>query len=663
MNDMFAPPLSRVLRPPGSRLKRYAIAVALVGAATLFRAAIEPLVGTTVPFGLFVPTVIVAAWLGGAEGGLLATALAALAGKFLFIEPRYHATFTTRDIAIVLLAGAVGSGLVLLVSVWRRTQLRLLDLHDEMAGILRQLPAGVVVADRSGRVVFVNTELERLLGGPLRLGMFADFRRQYTPLHADGTAIALSESPLLRAANGEEVPEEEATIVRSDGERRIVRVRGTPVRRHDGTVAGGAVTVVDVTELRETARVARERAEELGQADARLREQARELERVNRLKDEFLATLSHELRTPLTAIVGWAAMLLRGGLSPDVVHRAHETIARNADSQRALIEDVLDVSRIVTGNLRLEKGPADVEGPLRAAVEAVKPQAEEAGVTITTALTDTSTAVWGDSVRLQQVFVNLMSNAIKFSGRGGRIWVSLRRVGAKVEVQVRDNGIGISAEHLPHIFERFRQADSSTTRRHNGLGLGLAIVRHITGLHDGTVKADSPGEGQGATFTVCLPYHPLEEGAPTATSPPRPGVFAGPAAPPSPGSTPTLRGRRVLVVDDEADTRQLVASVLTASGAEVISAASAREALEQLQAGVPDAMLVDISMPEMDGYEFVRAIRNSRSGAEHVPAIAFTAHAREEDRRLALTSGFRMHVAKPVEPTALVRALATVLER
>ncbi len=658
MDEMFAaPPL--VLRPPGSRLKRYAFAVALVGAAALFRVAIEPLVGPMVPFGLFVPAVVVAAWLGGTGSGLLATALAGLAGKFLFIEPRYQVTFTGRDGAVLLVAAAVGSGLVLLVSTWRRTQLRLQDLHGEIAGILQQLPDGVVVANRTGRVVFMNAEAERLVGGLLRLGMLAGFERQHTLLHADGSPVALAESPLLRAAKGEEVPEEEFTIVPAGGERRIVRVRGTPVRTHDGTVAGGTVTIVDVTELRETARIARERAEELGQMEARLREQARELQRANRIKDEFLATLSHELRTPLTAIVGWAGMLLRGELSPDMVRRAHEVIARNAESQRALIEDVLDVSRIVTGNLRLEKGPADVKGPLKAAVEAVKPLAGEAGVTITTALTDASTTVWGDPVRLQQVFVNLLSNAVKFNGRGGRVWVSLRRAGGKVEVQVRDSGIGISPENLPHIFERFRQADSSTTRRHNGLGLGLAIVRHITGLHDGTVVADSPGAGQGATFTVCLPYYPLEGGASTLNDRHPEGVAA---SPPFPASEPALRGRRVLVVDDEADTRELVASVLTQSGAEVISAASAREALERLQAGVPDAMLVDISMPGMDGYEFVRAIRDGRTGAEHVPAIAFTAHARDEDRRLALTSGFRMHVAKPVEPTVLVRALATVLE-
>ena len=778
---MFSAP-PRVFRSPESRLIRYAVATALIGTAVLLRVAIDPLVGPVAPFGLFVPAVVLAAWCAGVDGGILATALAALAGKFLFIEPRYQLAFTPRQLALMLMAVVVGCGLVLLVTTWRRAQLRLQDLHDEMAGILRQMPTGIVVADRGGHVVFVNAEIEGLLGQPAKLGTFAEFRRQYTPLHADGSPVGLSESPLLRAANGEDVPEEEAEIVRNDGARRIVRVRGTPVRRHDGTVVGGAVTVVDVTELRETARVARERAEEMSalldavpvavfvarapdgtlidgnhvaarlfrapphsnfslkppeegwrpafrllkdghevpvedlplqQAIAReaevqgaelelvhpdgtavdllgnavplrdahgtvrgavaafmdvtdrkrmegeLREQARELERVNRVKDEFLATLGHELRTPLAAIVGWAGMLLGGGLSSDVVRRAHEAIARNAELQRALIEDVLDVSRIVAGNLRLEKGPADVMGPLRAAVDAVKPQADEKGITITTTFSDAGSSVWGDTARLQQVFVNLLSNAVKFSANGGRVWASVLRPGDKVEVRVGDDGVGIAADHLPHIFERFRQADSSTTRRHTGLGLGLAIVRHLVELHDGTVEAESAGEGHGATFTVRLPYHDLRERRHLRADEPGRGV---PAVPPVSPGAPSLHGRRVLVVDDEADTRELTTTVLAASGAKVTTAASAREALERLRAEMPDALLVDISMPEMDGYALIQAIRRSGNAAERVPAIAFTAHAGEEDRQFALMNGFQMHIAKPIDPGGLVRAVASVLE-
>lgn len=779
MAGMFAAP-PRLFRPPESRWGRCAIAAALVSVAALVRVAIDPLTGPVAPFGLFVPAVVLAAWLGGTEGGILATILTALAGKFLFIEPRYRFTFTPRDLAVMIMALVVGYGLVLLVATWRRTQSRLQDLRDEMAGILRQLPTGIVVADRAGQVVFANEEIERLLGQPLEPGKLPDFGPRQTPPRDDGSPGEPAGSPLLRAASGEEVPEEEAEIVRSDGARRIVRVRGTPVRRHDGTVVGGAVTVVDVTELRETARRAREHAEEFSalfdavpvavlvartadgtridgnrlaaglfrvpagstlsfgtagerpttirllrdgqevpvedlplrqaitteaeirgselelayddgtsvdllgnavplrdaagkvrgsvaafmdvterkQLEVKLREQARELERANRVKDEFLATLSHELRTPLTAIVGWAAILLRDGLSPDLARRAHEAIARNAEAQRALIEDVLDVSRIVSGRLRLEMGQADVAGPVRAAVETVRPQADEKGVTIATVFSDDGTSVWGDSGRLQQVFVNLLSNAVKFSERGSRVWVTVRRTDGRVYVEVRDNGAGIPAAQLPHIFERFRQADGSTTRRHSGLGLGLSIVKQIVLLHGGTVEAESAGEGRGATFTVCLPHHPLRDRRLRADEP-RHDV---PAIRPVSMPTPTLCGRRVLVVDDEADTRELVTTILVASGAEVTTAASGREALERLRAEMPDALLVDISMPEMDGYALIQAVRASGDAAERVPAIAFTAYARDEDRQLTLLRGFRLHITKPVDPSTLVRAVASVLE-
>jgi len=304
-------------------------------------------------------------------------------------------------------------------------------------------------------------------------------------------------------------------------------------------------------------------------------------------------------------------------------------------------------------------GQVDVAGPLRTAIEAVRPLADEKGVKIGADILDQGTTVWADSTRLQQIFLNLISNAVKFTERGGRVTVSTRRVDGTAEVEVSDNGIGITPDALPHIFERFRQGDSSTTRRHAGLGLGLAIVKHLAALHGGSVEAKSRGTNQGATFTVRLPYHPLQERRQA-----RIGALRREVSPivPNPTVTRSLCGLRLLVVDDQSDTRELTASVLTASGAQVRTATSARDALQQLEAETPDAMLVDIAMPDMDGYAFVRAVRSGQNEAAQIPAIAFTAYARQEDRQLALTSGFQMHLPKPVEPGALVMAVASLLE-
>ncbi len=641
---MFAKP-PRPFSVPKHRLYRWVLALGSVGVACAARLAIEPLVGNHLQYVVFVAAIVVATWIAGKDGGLLSVVASALAGHYLFVEPRFRFDFTPNDTAAILVFAAVGIGLVWLVSSWRDAQLHVRDLHQEIFSVLEQLPVGVLTADSRGNLVFANREIERVFGQRFLPTHLTSFRREYQPFHADGSPLTQEESPLLAAVKGQAAPGEDIDVVRADGTRVQARISATPIRRDDGSIVGGAVVVVDVTESK--------------RMEARVREQAAELERANRVKDEFLATLGHELRTPLNAIVGWAGMLLRGGLSEDVTRRAHEAIARNADAQRALIEDVLDVSRIVSGKIRLDAHQVDVEVPVRNVLDTIRPLAAEKKILVTTDFGQGPASVWGDSSRLQQVFLNLLSNAVKFTESGGSVHVSIRRTEGEVEVRVADTGIGIAAEMVPHVFERFRQADSSSTRSHTGLGLGLAIVRHLVGLHGGTVEAQSEGIGHGAVFIVRLPYRPMQDrrNAESAAHP-RHAAAIVPATPPA----PSLCGVRVMVVDDEADSRELARSVLAMSGASVWTAASATNALELLETETPDVMLVDIAMPTMDGYALVQSVRGGRSRSARVPAIAFTAYAREEDRWLSLTNGFQMHLAKPVDPCTLIRAIASVLE-
>src|SRR5437879_3760312 len=373
----------------------------------------------------------------------------------------------------------------------------------------------------------------------------------------------------------------------------------------------------------------------------------------NRAKDEFLATLSHELRTPLTAMLGWVRMLQSGTLDAATAERALQVIDRNTKLQAQLIDDLLDVSRIVTGKLSLELRAVDVGVVVEAAVDAVTPGALAKSVTLERRIDAAAGPVWGDSHRLQQVVWNLLSNAIQFTGPGGRVGVTVDREDPHVVVRVADTGQGIAPEFLPFIFDRFRQADSTTTRAHGGLGLGLAIVHYLVTLHRGTVTAESDGPDRGATFTVRVPLAPLR---PTARA-------AAQAATGVDRMTP-LAGIRVLVVDDDADTRDLITAVLGQSGADVLTAASAQEALDVLARARPDVLVSDLSMPGDDGYallERVRALGLDRDG--RVPAIALTAFARAEDRARALAVGFAVHVPKPVEPAALVEVVARLASR
>jgi signal transduction histidine kinase/ActR/RegA family two-component response regulator len=391
------------------------------------------------------------------------------------------------------------------------------------------------------------------------------------------------------------------------------------------------------------------------------REQAarHEAEANNRLKDEFLATVSHELRTPLTAILGWTQFLRRGRLDAAATMHAIDVIDRNGQAQLHLIEDLLDVSRIITGKLRLDLRSVDLAVVIGAALDAVRPAAAAKEIELRTALDPAATQVTGDADRLQQVVWNLVNNAVKFTPRGGRVEVSTRQADAHISVVVADTGEGIAPEFLPHVFDRFRQADARMTRMHGGLGLGLAIVRQLVELHGGTVKAESTGAGCGATFTVSLPLH-----APAQTEthePKMPLTTSAAARTEEFAGEFELAGLRVLVVDDEADARELFAATLAGWGAEVLTAASAAEALALVERERPDALLADIGMPGEDGYALIRQVRAlppERGG--RTPAAALTAYARAEDRQRALSAGFQTHMPKPIKAAELAAVVATL---
>jgi PAS domain S-box-containing protein len=435
---------------------------------------------------------------------------------------------------------------------------------------------------------------------------------------------------------------------------------GMFTERHEIVVSGlasQAAIAMDNARLYEAAKKARAQAEQAAAENERLYKQAEES---SRLKEEFLATISHELRTPLSAILGWARMLRLGQLSPENSAKALDTIERNARAQAQLVDDLLDVSRIITGKLRMDVRPSDPNSFIDAAVEAVRPAAQAKGVRVQKVMDTGAVAIPGDPVRLQQVVWNLLSNAIKFTPRGGRVQIRSERVNSHLEIVVSDTGQGIPAEFLPHVFDRFRQADQKTSRQHGGMGLGLAIVRHLVEMHGGTVQAHSDGEGKGATFTVMLPITPLYQ---VDSS----GGRVHPAARelmPRDDSTDRLDGLKILVVDDEADTRELLKQGLEFCGAAVRAVGSAEEALEALLSSVPDILISDIGMPETDGYDLikqVRALPPDRGGK--VPAVALTAYTRIEDRLSALRAGYDMHVPKPAELAELCAVAASVARR
>jgi PAS domain S-box-containing protein len=456
--------------------------------------------------------------------------------------------------------------------------------------------------------------------------------------HADEEAHILS-----RIRRGERMEHYQTKRKRKDGQLIDVAQTISPIRDNLGRIIGVSNITRDITEQKRAER--RERDALLQAQEAR-----RQAEEASRAKDDFLATVSHELRTPMTAIIGWSRMLLSGQLNPDRMQQAIETIDRNAQSQAELIEDLLDISRIISGRLRVEFKPVDMAAIIAAAVESTRPAAEAKNIRIQTVLSSGAGPILGDAQRLQQVVWNLLSNAVRFTPKGGFIEIQLQRFESQIELRVTDTGIGIQPDFIPHLFERFSQADTSITRSRGGLGMGLAIVKSLVEVHGGVVSAFSEGEGKGAVFVVKLPISAIRREE----------------RHPAPAQKPFLTGRlkerselvgiKILLVDDEPDTCELLRYVFNETGAIVQTAGSAEEALQLFDTWKPDILVSDIGMPEVDGYEFIRIIRQERHS--RIPAIALTAMARVDDRVKALTAGFQMHIPKPVEPVELITIVA-----
>ncbi|HEY9625106.1 MAG TPA: PAS domain-containing protein [Crinalium sp.] len=546
----------------------------------------------------------------------------------------------------------------------RERLLQALDMERaRLETVLRQLPVGVIIADAgSSSLVLTNEQAKQIVGYNYNQSLALDDQESIVPIMAFGATgepYAGNDYPLMRSLRqGEIVTNEELKLLRSDGSQIFINANSAPILNQQGEIVAAVVVFQDVTEQRQAQlELARSLA-----AEQAAREDA---EAANRIKDEFLAVLSHELRSPLNPILGWTRLLRTRKFEEQAAVRALETIERNAQLQAQLIEDLLDISRILRGKMGLNVTPVNLITVVESAVETVRLAAEAKSIRLqfTTANLQGDASVMphrsasqtlpfqilGDAVRLQQVVWNLLSNAVKFTPTQGQINIRLEHLDDSVQIQVTDTGKGINPDFLPYVFDYFRQEDGTTTRKFGGLGLGLAIVRHMVELHGGTVKASSLGENQGATFIVRLPLprdsHEHYDEASTL-------LLIEDA--------PSLTGIRILLVDDDADTRDLVTFSLQEAGANVTSVVSAFEALNVISDVMPDVLVSDIGMPGMDGYALIQQIRTGLEICADTPAIALTAYAGEINQQQALEAGFQLHLAKPIEPDHLIKAIATL---
>jgi PAS domain S-box-containing protein len=518
--------------------------------------------------------------------------------------------------------------------------------EERMKAILSSATDAIITIDEDERISLFSAGAEHIfrcsaseaIGQPIDRFIPARHRVAH-----HGFIRAFGETGVsTRQMGGERV----LAALRADGEEFPMEARIS-----QSTAAGEKLYTVILRDVTERKQAEREREQLLERA----RIAAVQAERANRAKDDFLATVSHELRTPLTPILTWCRLLVGRPADEETLRRGLLAIERSARSQAQLIEDLLDISRIVAGKVRLDVQRIPVAPVIDAAIESLRPAAEAKEIRLEVVLDPRAGLVSADRERLQQVMWNLISNAIKFTPKGGRVNVVLQRINSHLEIVVRDTGKGIAPEFLPYVFDRFRQDEATTTRVHGGLGLGLAIVRHIVELHGGSVRCESAGVGRGAVFTVALPLAPLQ--APLSPDEVHPSVGEDGGRPP----LPSLEGLRVLVVDDEHDTLDALATVLLESGAEVRTAPSARRALEILADWMPNVLISDLGMPEEDGYALIRRVRQLPPHAGgSVPALALTAYARVEDRLRVLSAGFQMHVPKPIEPSELIAIVSSV---
>jgi PAS domain S-box-containing protein len=531
------------------------------------------------------------------------------------------------------------------VAEQQRVEAELRRVSEFNETIIGNMGEGLYTVDANGMVTSVNPAAEQLFGWT-RAELLG--RRMHDVIHyayPDGSPFPAEECSGLQVLRDvTPLTNHEDVFIRKDGTFFPVLFSSSRIES-DGRVRGLVVVFRDITQWKK----AEGEREALLAATERSRAAA---ESANRAKDAFLATVSHELRTPLSPILAWGAMLERGSLDADQSKKALQTIQRCARAQAQLVEDLLDVSRIIAGKMRVEVRPVELRSVIEAAVEVVRPAAEARNIRLQVVL-DTETApVSGDPDRLQQVVWNLLTNALKFTPKGGRVSVVLERVNSHVEIAVSDSGQGIDPQFLPYVFDRFQQADATSTRSHMGLGLGLAIVRHIVEAHGGTVHVESPGVGMGSVFTVKLPLVLIQRKAGEA-------LRRHPTEVPFvPGDFPMLDGLRVLVVDDEPDSNEAVRMLFSSRGAEVRVAASAAQALDILGRWKPEILVSDVGMPDEDGYSLIAKVRARQDGSSQIPAIALTAYASTDDRVRLLSAGFTMHVPKPVEPAELLAVVA-----
>jgi PAS domain S-box-containing protein len=601
---------------------------------------------------LIIAAMIAAAWYLGKGPGLLY----ALAFEISLV---YFSTFAqpfSWKLAVITLNRLIlFFSLVLFASSRRNAEKKLREQRELLQVTLESIGDAVIATDIDGKINFINPTAEKLTGWTLEEAVGRPLEEvfhivneetrepvesPFAIIKREGVTVGLANHTALITRDGAEVPIEDS---------------GAPIKDDDGNVIGAILVFHDVSERRQ---IEQER-ERLLKSEQSARGEA---ESANRLKDEFLATVSHELRTPLNAILGWASMLNRGNLKGENVSNALKIIERNAKAQAEIIGDILDVSRIITGKLQIESKPVELAQIIGAAVDTLHPAADAKSISLAVSIDENTGSVVGDADRLQQVIWNLVSNAIKFTPSGGQVEVRLAQIDSHAEISVSDSGIGINPNFLPFVFERFRQADSSTTRSGSGLGLGLAIVRHLVELHGGTVRAQSKGEGSGAIFTIKLPL--ADAGESVSAGEKSSALNRAKETRETASEKTDLNGLRVLVVDDDPDTLEVLHLMLSQYGAEVRTADSSAAALKTFLDWQPSVLVSDIGMPNEDGYSLIGKIRNlSPEQGGNVPAAALTAYVRERDKRQAINAGFQTHIAKPVEQATLAEAVAELVKR